>query len=150
MNLLRYFSSCSMSCFRYGFHTRMQYSNCGFTSDKHDLNIVCLIWLMYSWVSLFRYFSNIALTIFHSHTQSLPDPFLSDSFPIPYPISYENSVSLPIIMHHCQGRRQEEVFKGAKSWSTKLISERKEKGTDFKRIHSMTLQATLLRLDLTG
>src|ERR1043165_9077612 len=31
-----------MSCFRYGLHTWMQYSNCGLTSDLYNLNIVSL------------------------------------------------------------------------------------------------------------
>src|SRR5688572_17178004 len=43
VSILCTFSSFSMSSFRYGFHTWMQYSNrCGLTSDLYDLNIVSM------------------------------------------------------------------------------------------------------------
>src|SRR6218665_3993291 len=40
--LLCTFSSFSMSCFRYGLHTWMQYSNCGLTNVLYNLSIVSL------------------------------------------------------------------------------------------------------------
>src|SRR6218665_2969184 len=40
--LLCIFSNFSISCFRYGLHTWMQYSNCGLTSDLYNLSIVFL------------------------------------------------------------------------------------------------------------
>src|SRR6218665_2060658 len=40
--LLCTFSNFSISCFRYGLHTWMQYSNCGLTSDLYNLSIVSL------------------------------------------------------------------------------------------------------------
>src|SRR6218665_1259176 len=42
MALLCTFSSFSVSCFRYGFHTWMQYSNCGLSNDLYSLSIVSL------------------------------------------------------------------------------------------------------------
>src|SRR6218665_1981388 len=42
MALLSTFSNFSISCFRCGLHTWMQYSNCGLTSDLYNLSIVSL------------------------------------------------------------------------------------------------------------
>src|SRR6218665_969095 len=40
--LLCTFFSCSMSCFMYGLHTRMQYSNCGLINVFYNLIVVSL------------------------------------------------------------------------------------------------------------
>src|SRR6218665_4080320 len=40
--LLCTFSNFSISCFRYGLHAWMQYSNCSLTSDLYNLSIVSL------------------------------------------------------------------------------------------------------------